>query len=130
MKHNDPPDLSEIEALVAEAFASIPEALRRHCGNVVFQVTEFPDEETEREMNLDSPFELLGFYRGVSLNDKSVSEASQDMDMIFLYRAPLLDYWHETGEDLSHLIRHVLVHEIGHHFGFSDADMEKIEVGN
>ena len=130
MKHSHPPDLSEIEALVAEAFATIPEALRRHCGNVVFQVTEFPDEETEREMNLESPFELLGLYRGVSLNDKSVSEASQDMDMIFLYRAPLLDYWCETGEDLSHLIRHVLVHEIGHHFGFSDADMEKIEVGN
>ena len=130
MKHSHPPDLSEIEALVAEAFASIPEALRRHCGNVVFQVTEFPDKEIEREMNLESPFELLGLYRGVSLNDKSVSEASQDMDMIFLYRAPLLDYWRETGEDLSHIIRHVLVHEIGHHFGFSDADMEKIEVGN
>ena len=130
MKHSHRPDLSEIEALVAEAFATIPEALRRHCGNVVFQVTEFPDEETEREMNLESPFELLGLYRGVSLNDKSVSEASQGMDMIFLYRAPLLDYWCETGEDLSHLIRHVLVHEIGHHFGFSDADMEKIEVGN
>ena len=130
MKHSHPPDLSEIEVLVAEAFATIPEALRRHCGNVVFQVTEFPDEETEREMNLESPFELLGLYRGVSLNDKSVSEASQDMDMIFLYRAPLLDYWRETGEDLSHIIRHVLVHEIGHHFGFSDADMEKIEVGN
>ncbi len=130
MKHSHTPDLSEIETLVAEAFATIPEALRRHCGNVVFQVTEFPDEETEREMNLESPFELLGLYRGVSLNDKSVSEASQGMDMIFLYRAPLLDYWRETGEDLSHLIRHVLVHEIGHHFGFSDADMEKIEVGN
>ena len=130
MKHSHTPDLSEIETLVAEAFATIPEALRRHCGNVVFQVTEFPDEETEREMNLESPFELLGLYRGVSLNDKSVSAASQDMDMIFLYRAPLLDYWRETGEDLSHIIRHVLVHEIGHHFGFSDADMEKIEVGN
>ena len=130
MKHSHTPDLSEIETLVAEAFATIPEALRRHCGNVVFQVTELPDEETEREMDLESPFELLGLYRGVSLNDKSVSEASQDMDMIFLYRAPLLDYWCETGEDLSHIIRHVLVHEIGHHFGFSDADMEKIEVGN
>ena len=130
MKHSHTPDLSEIETLVAEAFATIPEALRRHCGNVVFQVTELPDEETEREMDLESPFELLGLYRGVSLNDKSVSEASQDMDMIFLYRAPLLDYWRETGEDLSHIIRHVLVHEIGHHFGFSDAAMEKIEVGN
>ena len=130
MKHSHTPDLSEIETLVAEAFATIPEALRRHCDNVVFQVTEFPDEETEREMDLESPFELLGLYRGVSLYDKSVSEASQDMDVIFLYRAPLLDYWCETGEDLSHLICHVLVHEIGHHFGFSDADMEKIEVGN
>ena len=130
MTHSQPPDLSEIETLAADAFATIPEDLRRHCGNVVFRVTEFPDEETEREMKLESPYEILGLYRGVSLNDKSVSEAPQDMDMIFLYRAPLLDYWCETGEDLSHLIRHVLIHEIGHHFGFSDADMEKIEAEN
>ena len=127
MKHSRPPDLADIAALAAQAFASIPEDLRRHCGNVVFRVAEFPDEETEREMKLESPYELLGLYRGVSLDEKSVSEAPQDMDMIFLYRAPLLDYWCETGEDLSHLIRHVLIHEIGHHFGFSDADMERIE---
>ena len=81
-------------------------------------------------MKLESPYELLGLYRGVSLDEKSVSESPQDVDMIFLYRAPLLDYWCETGEDLSHLIRHVLIHEIGHHFGFSDADMEKIESGS
>ena len=81
-------------------------------------------------MKLESPYELLGLYRGVSLDEKSVSESPQDVDMIFLYRTPLLDYWCETGEDLSHLIRHVLIHEIGHHFGFSDADMEKIESGS
>jgi len=130
MKHSRPPDLVHIEALAAEAFATIPEDLRRYCGDVAFRVTEFPDEETEREMKLESPYELLGLYRGVSLDEKSVSESPQDVDMIFLYRTPLLDYWCETGEDLSHLIRHVLIHEIGHHFGFSDADMEKIESGS
>ena len=130
MTHSRPPDIAEIETLAAQAFTTIPESLRRHCGNVVFRVTEFPDEETEREMKLESPYEILGLYRGVSLNDKSVSEAPQDMDMIFLYRAPLLDYWCETGEELGHLIRHLLIHEIGHHFGFSDADMEKIEAGS
>ena len=78
-------------------------------------------------MDLESPFELLGLYRGVSLNNKSVTVSSQDIDMVFLYRRPILDYWCETGEDLPHLVRHVLIHEIGHHFGFSDDDMDVIE---
>ncbi|HJO88243.1 MAG: metallopeptidase family protein [Alphaproteobacteria bacterium] len=127
MKHSRPHDLADIEALAAEIFASIPEDLRRRCGNVVFRVEECPDEETKQELNLESPYEILGLYRGVSLDDKSVSETPQDVDMIFLYRAPLLDCWCETEGGLSHLIRHVLIHEIGHHFGFSDADMERIE---
>ena len=95
-------------------------------GNDVM-TEDFPDEETEREMGLESPFDLLGLYRGVDLARKSVSSTQQDVDMIFLYRRPLLDYWCETGEDLGHLVKHVVIHEIGHHFGFSDADMEAIE---
>jgi len=121
------PTLDDMEAMARRAFAQIPAELTAHVDGVVVRVDEFPDLETEREMGLDSPFDLLGLYRGVALSDKSVSDAPQDIDMIFLYRRPLLDYWCESGEDLQHLIRHVLIHEIGHHFGLSDADMEAIE---
>jgi predicted Zn-dependent protease with MMP-like domain len=94
---------------------------------VIIRVDEFPDEDTEREMDLESPFDLLGLYRGVAIGHKTTSAIANDVDMIFLYRRPLLDYWCETGEDLMLLVRHVLIHEIGHHFGLSDEDMERIE---
>ena len=93
----------------------------------MIRVEEFPDEETEREMGLGSPFDILGLYRGTALDRKSVQDLPYQPDMVFLYRRPLIDYWAESGEDLAHLVRHVLIHEIGHHFGFSDADMEAIE---
>jgi predicted Zn-dependent protease with MMP-like domain len=127
-RHTSAPNLDEIEAIAREACAMIPAELRRHVRDVTIRVEEFPDEETEQEMGLETPFDLLGLYRGVSLRDKSILDAPQDLDMIFLYRRPILDYWCESGEDLSHLIRHVLIHEIGHHFGFSDDDMERIEL--
>ncbi len=126
---NIAPGLAEIEVLAETAFAAIPDELARHARDVVIRVEDFPDEETEREMGLETPFELLGLYRGVSLDQRSVGDPFREADMIFLYRRPLLDYWCETGEELSHLIRHVLIHEIGHHFGFSDEDMERIERG-
>jgi predicted Zn-dependent protease with MMP-like domain len=122
-----PPSLEEIERLAAEAFETIPEELRRHVGGVAFRVEDFPDEETEREMDLESPFDLLGLYRGVALPWRSSSQVRQGTDMIFLYRRPLLDYWCETGEALADILRHVLIHEIGHHFGFSDEDMARLE---
>ena len=122
-----PPSLRELEDIARQAFRTIPAELRRHAAGVVIQVEDFPDAETERELGLESPFDLLGVYRGVSLDQKSVSEAPTDVDMIFLYRRPILDYWLETGEDLTHIVRHVLIHEIGHHFGLSDEDMERIE---
>ncbi len=122
-----PPSLADIETLAAEAYKTIPEALRRHVRNVVIQVQDFPDEETEREMGLESPFDLLGLYRGVDLTRQSVADVRMAPDMIFLYRRPLLDFWCETGEDLVHVVRHVMIHEIGHHFGFSDDDMEALE---
>ena len=121
------PSLGDIEALAARALATLPRRFKRHLGPVVIRVEEFPDAETERAMLLDSPFDLLGLYRGVALPLKSVSDPRPDIDMIFLYRRPLLDYWCERGDDLADIVRHVLIHEIGHHFGFSDADMERIE---
>ncbi len=124
------PTLADIEELANRALATIPRRLKRHLGGVVIRVEDFPDEETERAMSLDSPFDILGLYRGVALPHKSVSDPHPHMDMIFLYRRPILEYWCETGEDLGHLVRHVLVHEIGHHFGFSDADMARIEASS
>ncbi len=127
MVYNNPPSLAELELLAADAFATIPPGLARHVEGVAVRVVDFPDEETVEEMGLETAFELLGLYRGVSLDRKSVTATAQDVDMIFLYRRPLLDFWCETGEDLPGLIRHVLIHEIGHHFGLSDEDMEALE---
>jgi predicted Zn-dependent protease with MMP-like domain len=122
-----PPTIADIEALAARALASLPRRFKQHLGPVVIRVDDFPDAETESAMELDSPFDLLGLYRGVALPLKSVSDPRPDIDMIFLYRRPILDYWCETEGDLFEVVRHVLIHEIGHHFGFSDADMERIE---
>ena len=122
-----PPSLEDLEALADAAYATIPHELRRHVDNVAIRVIDFPDEETMDEMGCETEFDLLGLYRGVNLSRKSFGAVVHDIDMIFLYRRPLLDYWCETGEDLTHLIRHVLIHEIGHHFGLSDDDMERIE---
>ena len=121
------PSLADIEALAREALTTLPAKLKARLNEVVIRAEEFPDHETEREMGLESPFDLLGLYRGVSLDKRSVMDTASDLDMIFLYRRPLLDYWCESGEPLGRVVRHVLIHEIGHHFGFSDADMEAIE---
>ena len=125
-----PPTLADIEALATDALGSIPRRLKKHLGEVLIRVEEFPDEETEEAMDLDSPFDILGLYRGVALPHKSLSDPRPNVDMIFLYRRPILDFWCETGEDLAGLVRHVLIHEIGHHFGFSDEDMERIEASS
>ncbi len=122
-----PPGLDDIAAIGRAALATVPAELARHVRNVVIRVEEFCDEEIEEEMDLESPFDLLGLYRGVALNRKSVADTPRDLDMIFLYRRPILDYWSETGEDLFQLVRHVLIHEIGHHFGLSDEDMDRLE---
>jgi predicted Zn-dependent protease with MMP-like domain len=122
-----PPSADDIEAMAKRVLASMPAEFKGELGDVVIRVEEFPDEDVEREMGLDSPFDLLGLYRGVAVPHKSVSDPRPHIDMIFLYRRPILDYWCDTGEDLAHVVRHVLIHEIGHHFGFSDDDMDRIE---
>lgn len=121
------PTLADIDRIANAALASIPEELRRHARGVVVRVEEFPDDETLDDLGFESPFDLLGLYRGVALSRKSVFHTAQNVDMVLLYRRPILDYWCESGDDLGDIVRHVLIHEIGHHFGFSDADMERIE---
>ncbi len=121
------PSADEIAAIAQAELARIPRELRRFVANVAIRVEDLPDEETEREMALESPFDLLGLYHGVALDEQSVTDVRHDVDHIVLYRRPILDYWCETGETLESIVRHVLIHEIGHHFGFSDEDMERLE---
>ncbi|HVB15278.1 MAG TPA: metallopeptidase family protein [Stellaceae bacterium] len=121
------PSLADIEALATHALEGLPRRFKRQLGPVAIRVEDFPDADTEAAMALDSPFDLLGLYRGIALPHRSVSEPQPATDMIFLYRRPILDYWCDSGDDLFDVVRHVLIHEIGHHFGFSDADMARIE---
>ncbi len=122
-----PPSLADIDDLARAALASLPSSLRRMTAGVVLQVAEFPDDDVCAEMDLESPFDILGLYQGVSLAEKQVEASGALPNIVFLYRRPILDYWCETDEDLGHVVRHVLIHEIGHHFGFSDDDMEALE---
>jgi predicted Zn-dependent protease with MMP-like domain len=119
------PSLDEIETLAREAFSGLPDEFRRFTGDVVFVVQDFPDDDVVEEMDLDSPYEILGLFQGPDLADRQ--SGYPDTTMIFLYRRPIIDYWAETNEPLDHIVRHVLVHEIGHHFGLSDEQMEAIE---
>ena len=122
------PSLAEMERLAEDAFARLPKSFRRLCEGVVIRVEDFPDDETLREMGCESEFDLLGLFRGVGLAQAGATgETGQFPNMVWLYRRPLLDYWADHEETLGHLVTHVLVHEIGHHFGLSDEDMEAIE---
>jgi predicted Zn-dependent protease with MMP-like domain len=121
------PSLGEIEALAADAYARLPENFRALCENLVIQVAEFPTEEVLDAMNLETEFDLLGLFQGVGLPFQSASVPEQLPNMIWLYRRPILDYWAEHDDSLGAIVTHVLVHEIGHHFGLSDADMETLE---
>ena len=127
MRFTAPPSLDDFEIIAREAYDALPRELAQFCDGVVIRVDDFPEAEVERDLGLQSPFDLLGLYQGVALGDKCLADTPLGVDMIFLYRRPILDYWCESGEDLQHLIRHVLIHEIGHHFGLSDADMDRIE---
>ncbi|QFU15036.1 metallopeptidase family protein [Microvirga thermotolerans] len=122
------PSIADLEILAQEAFARLPREFRRLCDGVVIRVEDFPDDETLQEMGCESPFDLLGLFRGVGLAQAgAVMETGQFPNMVWLYRRPILDYWAEHEESLGDLVTHVLVHEIGHHFGLSDEDMEAIE---
>jgi predicted Zn-dependent protease with MMP-like domain len=121
------PSLADIEELAADAWERLPSQFRAFCDNLVIRVEDFPTDEVLRDLKLESPFDLLGLFQGVSINRQSVMDPISYPNMVYLYRRPILDYWAEHQETLGHLVTHVLVHEIGHHFGLSDEDMERIE---
>src|SRR5262245_48211836 len=126
-RHRSAPTLSEFEELAGLAWRRLPAEFRAMCGNVLIRIDDFPTEECLDSLQLERPFDLMWLYHGVSLDRKSVSDLPRGPDMVFLYRRPLLDVWAEGTETLGDLVTHVLVHEIGHHFGLSDKDMARIE---
>ncbi len=121
------PSLAEFEAIADAAYRRLPGRFRALTGELLVRVEDFPTDEVLDSLGIESPFDLLGLYSGVDLARKSVMDIASLPDMVFLYRRPILDYWAEHEETLGHIVTHVLVHEIGHHFGLSDADMEHIE---
>lgn len=122
-----PPSLDDLATIGEAELRRLHPALGRFIDGVPVRVEDFPDDETLDEMGCESPFDLLGLYRGGSLTAEIRGDTGTLPAMIFLYRRPLLDYWCETGESLRRVVRHVLIHEIGHHLGLSDDDIERIE---
>jgi len=124
------PSLDDFAALANQAYAALPDTFRKMVGDVVFQVADFADEDVLEELGIEDAFELTGLYQGVSLAHRSLFDPAPSAAMVFLYRRPILDEWAERGDlALGELIGHVLVHEIGHHFGLSDDDIHAIEAG-
>lgn len=123
------PEASLLERLAREAIDRLPQELRAQLNDVVFQIEDFADEEVLREMGLNDPWQLTGLYRGQPLIQQSVWSSGEMPTMIYLFRRPLIEEWAETGVSLEDLVTHVIIHEIGHHFGFTDEDMEAIENG-
>ena len=119
--------LAEMEVIANDAFARLPDHFRALCEGVIIQIDDFPSEEVLEEMKAQSEFDLLGLFQGVGLPFRSSGDVAPMPNMVWLYRRPILDYWAENDETLGHIVTHVLVHEIGHHFGLSDDDMETIE---
>ena len=121
------PDLPVFQALAGSAWDKLPGQFRQMCGDLVIRVEDFATDDVLDELEIESPFDLLGLYQGVSLPGKSAVDLPREPDMVFLYRRAILDEWSNGEDSLGAIITHVLIHEIGHHFGFSDADMEAIE---
>ena len=121
-------DLDDFEALAARAYAELPERFRTLCGELEIRVYDFPDDEALDALGLESEFDLLGLWQGVGLaHGTAVPPTGRMPNRVWLYRRPILDYWAEHEETLGHVITHVLVHEIGHHFGLSDEDIYRLE---
>jgi predicted Zn-dependent protease with MMP-like domain len=121
------PSLAEMETMARDVFERLPRRFRQLCDDVIIRVEDFPTEDVLEEMNAESEFDLLGLFQGVGLPHQSHADVARLPNMVWLYRRPILDYWAENDETLGDIVRHVLIHEIGHHFGLSDDDMEGIE---
>lgn len=122
------PSLDDFKLLTQQAFAALPQIFRERCGNLIIQVADFATEEILDEMEISDPFELTGLYQGVDLTQKPLNDHFALPDEVWLYRRPILDEWAAHGAvSLGELIHHVLVHEIGHHFGLTDEQIERIE---
>lgn len=121
------PDLAAFEEMAQAAWARLPEAFRAPAGDLLIRIEDFATDEVLDALGIDDSFDLLGLYQGVSLDRKSTLDVPQQPDMVFLYRRPLLDEWANSGETLGDIITNVLIHEVGHHFGFSDDDMARLE---
>jgi predicted Zn-dependent protease with MMP-like domain len=121
------PSLAEMEAVAHDIFAQLPDQFRNLCGGLIIRVDDFPTDEVLDEMDAESEFDLLGLFQGTGLPYQSNDDVARLPNLIWLYRRPILDYWSEHEETLGHIVRHVLIHEIGHHFGLSDDDMAAIE---
>ena len=121
------PSSDDFRRMAAQIMAELPAPFHRSIDGVAILIEDFADAETLENMDIDNPFNLLGLYHGVSIEHKSVLDAREDQDRIFLYRRPLLAFWSEGTDSLEDVVRNVLIHEIGHHFGFSDDDMHDIE---
>ena len=121
------PSLAEFEALAMEVFRGLPEKFRALCTGLVIQVEDFATDEVLDHMGIEDPFDLMGLFQGIGLPFRAEAVSGAMPNMIWLYRRPILDYWAEHEDPLGAVIAHVLVHEVGHHFGLSDADMDAIE---
>jgi predicted Zn-dependent protease with MMP-like domain len=121
------PSLDEFERMAHEAYGQLPEHFRNLCKDLVIRVAEYPTDEVLESMDIESELDLLGLFQGIGLPFQSVQDSGQMPNMVFLYRVPILLYWAEHDETIGAIVTHVLVHEIGHHFGLSDDDMETIE---
>lgn len=122
------PSLDDFATLAEKALEMVPARLRERCGEILLKVADFADEETLASLEIEDPFALTGVYHGVDITHKSDFMPSSEPDVVWLYRRPILDEWAEDGEvALGDLITHVLIHEIGHHFGFSDDDMHRLQ---
>jgi predicted Zn-dependent protease with MMP-like domain len=121
------PDLAEMELMAREEFARLPETFRKLCADLIIRVEDFPSEDVLKKMGLNDPFDLLGLFEGIGLPFQSEGDIARMPNMIWLYRRPILDYWAEHEETIGTIVTHVLIHEIGHHFGLSDDDMEALE---
>lgn len=127
-RHAEAPSLADIDALARAALRRLPPAFAERCADLVVAVEDFPDAALMAEMDVEDPFEITGVYSGVGLTEKSVDDIADAPDMVTLFRRPILDEWADRGDvTLGALVAHVLVHEIAHHFGFSDADIAAID---